>query len=173
MGKRFYLIGFMGSGKSTAGRRLARLLGYTFTDLDEMIESKYHITIPDIFNRYDEAAFRKVEHETLKETFNLTDCVIATGGGTPCFYNNMELINKHGTSVYLEMHPRSLYIRLMNSRKRRPLLDKRQPDEVLAFIGDELKKREFHYRQAHHIIKGENLDVQELLKRITFYLPDQ
>jgi shikimate kinase len=163
MGKRIYLIGFMGSGKSTAGRRLARLLGYSFTDLDAMIESKYHITIPDIFNRYDEAAFRKVEHETLKETFALDDHVISTGGGTPCFFNNIEIINKHGTSVYLEMHPRSLYTRLMNSKKRRPLIDNRQPDEVLAFIGDELNKREVHYRKAHHIVKGENLDVQELL----------
>ena len=172
MEKRIYLIGFMGSGKSTAGRRLARLLGYAFTDLDEMIESKYHITIPDIFSRYDEAAFRKVEHETLKETFDLNDCVIATGGGTPCFYNNMELINRHGTSVYLDMHPRSLYTRLMNSRKRRPLLENRQPDEVLAFIGDELRKREFHYLQAHHTIKGENLDVQDLLTRITPNQPD-
>jgi len=166
MDRRIYIIGFMGSGKSTAGKRLASLMGYSFTDLDDMIENKYRITIPDIFNRYDEAAFRKVEHETLKQTFHYKDHIISTGGGTPCFFNNMELINNNGISVFLETHPKSLHNRLMHSKKRRPLLEQHSPEEVLVFIEKELKKREVYYRQAHHIIKGEDLDIKELLNLI-------
>jgi len=163
MGHLIYLIGFMGSGKSTTGRKMARKLDLGYTDLDTMIENKYRITVPDIFNRYDEAAFRKVEHETLKETFVFNDHVVSTGGGTPCFYNNMELINRNGTSVYLQMDPKSLHSRLMASKKRRPLLENRPPEEVLRFIREELKRREEYYLQAHYVIKGENLDLQALL----------
>jgi len=166
MGRLIYLIGFMGSGKSTVGKKLAGKLNYRFTDLDRMIENKYRITVPDIFNRYDEAAFRKIEHESLKETFGFTDHIVATGGGTPCFYNNMELINRNGTSVYIQMHPKSLHRRLMASRKKRPLLENREPGEVLAFISEALLKRDEFYLQAHHIIKGENLNLNDLIKLI-------
>jgi shikimate kinase len=163
MDRNIYLIGFMGGGKTTAGKKLARLCGREFIDLDAMIEGKYRITIPDLFERYDEAAFRKVEHETLKQTFLLQNQVISTGGGTPCFYNNMDLINANGVSIYLKMHPRSLYNRLMNSRKKRPLLDKKSPEEILAFIEDALVRREEYYNRAHYVVRGEDLDLQELL----------
>jgi len=154
----------MGSGKSTAGKKLANHLHYSFTDLDELIENKYRITIPSIFGRFDEDAFRKIEHETLKQTFSYDKHVISTGGGTPCFYNNMELINNNGISVYIKMHPESLLDRLTKSKKKRPLIDKNPPDEILHFIEQKLWKREFFYNKAHHIVKGENLEITELVK---------
>lgn len=159
-----YLIGFMGSGKSTAGKKLARLLKRSFTDLDTLIENKYRITIPDIFSRFDEAAFRKIEHETLKETLLFTNHVVATGGGTPCFYNNMDLIKTHGTSVYLNLHPASLYQRLLASKKKRPLIAQNPEDKIRKYIEETLAKREFFYQQATHTIKGENIDVKSLAR---------
>lgn len=157
-----YLIGFMGSGKSTVGKKLSSHLSYSFIDLDSMIEKKYKITIPDIFSRFDEAAFRKVEHETLKQTFGLKKHVIATGGGTPCFYNNMELINTAGYSVYLELPPKSLHYRLLNSKKTRPLLAQNPPEKVLEYIEEQLWKRDYFYRQANYTINGEDIQAEEL-----------
>lgn len=157
-----YLIGFMGSGKSTAGKKLAAMLGYSFIDLDSMIENKYKITIPDIFSRFDEAAFRRVEHETLKQTFGLQNHVIATGGGTPCFFNNMELINLNGYSIYLKMHPKSLYDRLIHSKKNRPLITGQPGEKVLDYIEEQLWKRNYFYNRAKHTVKGEGLRIDEL-----------
>jgi len=161
-----YLIGYMGSGKTTVGRKLAAKLGYSFHDLDKQIEHKFKITIPDLFAKYDEGAFRKIEKETLLDTFTLSNTVISTGGGTPCFFDNMEMINKHGLSVYLKMHPKSLYERLIKSKKKRPLIADKPPDEILDHITNHLSEREFYYNQAKMTIKGESLDISELTKSI-------
>lgn len=157
-----YLIGFMGSGKSTVGKKLGNQLGRSFIDLDTLIENKYRISIPDLFSRFDEAAFRKVEHETLKETLKLQNHVIATGGGTPCFYDNIDLINVHGTSVYLKLHPQSLYQRLLTSRKKRPLIAENPEDKIQEYIEAKLAEREFYYQQALFTVKGESLDIKAL-----------
>ncbi len=161
---RIYLIGFMGSGKTTAGKRLARALDYAFTDLDSMIEERYHVTIPSLFEKYDEHAFRTLEHETLKDTLTLPRHVIATGGGTPCFFNNMELINGSGISVYLRLSPASLHQRLLNSKKKRPLIQRHPPAEVLDYIKRTLDERDPYYLRAHHIVKGEDLDIGALCR---------
>ena len=163
MGQLIYLIGFMGSGKSTAGKKLAKKLQFSFTDLDDMIEQKYRITIPSIFSRFDEAAFRKIEHETLKQTLSLNKHVISTGGGTPCFYDNIGLINQNGISVYLHLKAKSLYSRLMNSKKKRPLLAQKPPEKVLDFINKKLNEREFFYKKAHLTVEAESLDFNELV----------
>jgi len=173
MNRIIYLIGFMGSGKSTAGKKLANHLGYSFTDLDAMIENKYRITIPTIFSRFDEAAFRKIEHETLKQSFSFDKHVISTGGGTPCFYNNMELINKNGISVYIKMHSKSLLDRLTKSKKKRPLIEQSPPDRMLHFIEEQLWKRDFFYNQANYTVKGENLEISELARLLNTQKPDQ
>lgn len=161
-----YLIGYMGSGKTTVGKKLAVRLGYSFLDLDKKIENKYKISIPDLFTKYDEDIFRKLEQETLHDTINLTNTVISTGGGTPCFYNNMELINKHGLSVYLKMHPKSLCDRLIKSKKKRPLIANKSPKEIMDHITNHLSEREFYYNQSTMTIKGESLDIAELSKSI-------
>jgi shikimate kinase len=159
-----YLIGFMGSGKTTTGKKLAAFLNYRIVDLDEYIEEKFRITIPDIFNRFDEIAFRKIERDELLETTALKNTVVSTGGGTPCFFDNMEIINKHGTSVYLKLHPKSIFSRLNESKKRRPLMENKTDLEKYDFIVSKLADREKFYVQAHHTIKAENLILSELVK---------
>lgn len=161
-----YLIGYMGSGKTTAGKVLAEKLDYTFLDLDKHIENKYKINIPDLFAKYDEGAFRKLERETLHETFKLKNTVVSTGGGTPCFYKNIESINKNGLSIYLQMNPKSLYERLARSKKKRPLLVEKYPDEILDHITNHLETREKFYNQAKMIVDGEDLDIEDLGKRL-------
>lgn len=154
----------MGSGKTTVGKKLAQQLQYQFIDLDLLIEKKYRISIPDIFDRFDETVFRKIEYETLQETKSLSNTIISTGGGTPCFYNNIEIINNSGTSVYLKLHPKSIQKRLLDSKKKRPLVLNKNESELFDFIVSELEKREKYYLKAHHTVKAENLIVSDLLK---------
>ncbi len=166
MTKPIYLIGFMGSGKTTCGKKLASRLGYDFIDLDEMIENKHRITIPNIFSKYDENTFRLIEQNTLKQTFDLQKHVIATGGGTPCFFNNMDLMNASGLTIYIRMHPKSLHQRLKASKKKRPLIEQRPEGEVLTYIEEMLNRREVFYNQARIVVKGENLDINDILKKL-------
>ena len=163
---RIYLTGYMGSGKTTIGKKLATRLGFLFIDLDRLIENKYRITIPDIFNRFDENAFRLVENQTLQETFKYNNAVISTGGGTPCFYDNMELINQHGLSIYIKMHEKSLYTRLIDSKKKRPLIENKSPEHVMDFIHNQLAERESFYQQSKIVIKGESLIFNDLVQNI-------
>ena len=167
---RIYLTGYMGSGKSTIGKKLATKLGFLFIDLDNLIENKYRIIIPDIFTRYDENAFRLVEHKTLQDTFTMNNVVISTGGGTPCFYNNMAMINQHGFSVYIQMHVKSLYDRLINSKKKRPLLADKSAEEIMDHIEKQLGERESFYLQSQLIIKGESLDISTLFESINNHM---
>ncbi len=163
---RIYLIGYMGSGKTTTGKKLADRLEYGFVDLDDMIENKYRISIPYIFDKYDENAFRKLEKETLSETFGADNIVVATGGGTPCFFNNMEKINSNGVSVYLSMESNSLMKRLLRAKRKRPLLSGKNPDELLTFIKTQLEWREPFYLKAKIIINGDNPDIDLLEKQV-------
>jgi len=165
-----YLIGYMGSGKTTVGKKLAAKMDYSFLDLDKMIEHKFKITIPDLFAKYDEKTFRKLEQETLLDTFTLANTVISTGGGTPCFYDNMELINKNGLSVYLKMHPKSLYERLIKSKKKRPLLANKSTEEILKHISMQVIERESFYLQSNLMIKGESMDIRKLVESITNHM---
>ena len=163
---RIYLIGFMGCGKTTVGKKLSRLMNYDFIDLDSQIENKYQFNIPAIFERFDEKAFRTLERECLKSTLQNTNCIIATGGGTACFFENMKWMNTHGMTVYLQMQAESLYERLLNSRKKRPLIEQRAKNEVLQYIRLELESRHKYYQQAHLTINGQDLNVQDLSNRI-------
>lgn len=167
---RIYLTGYMGSGKSTIGNKLATKLGFLFIDLDNLIENKYRITIPDIFSRYDENAFRLVEHKTLQDTFTMNNVVISTGGGTPCFYNNMSLINQHGFSIYIRMHVKSLYNRLIDSKKKRPLLADKSAEEIMDHISKQLTERESFYLKSNLVIKGESMGINKLVESITNYM---
>ncbi len=159
----------MGSGKTTTGRRLAKKLGCKFIDLDEMIEEKYHITIPTLFDKYDEDAFRLLEKKTLSETFNTDNTVISTGGGSPCFFNNMKKMNTNGISIYLRMNSKSLIDRLLNAKRKRPLITGKSPEELLSFITSHLKLREPFYLKAKIIANGEELDIDWLVKQIADY----
>lgn len=163
---RVYLVGFMGSGKSFSGRHLARRIGFGFVDLDILFEQRYRVSIPEFFRKYGETAFRTVEQRVLYETAEFSRMVISTGGGTPCYGDNMDWINRHGVSVYLKMSPSALFHRLSHSRKPRPLIKDMNHDELREYIRAKLSAREPFYQKAQLIIPGENLDMPRLVSQL-------
>lgn len=168
---RIYLLGYMGSGKTTVGRQLAKMLNFEHVDLDVLFEEEYKITIFDFFAKYDEDSFRLIEHNLLQKTFDLENHVISTGGGTPCFFENISLINQHGISVYIKMHPKSLFFRLLNSKRTRPLTSGLDEVSLLKSIEKKLAGREKFYNQAQIIIKGEDIDVAALARILKSHDP--
>ena len=159
---KFFLIGYMGSGKSTIGEKLAAKLFYDFIDLDKFIESEYKQTIPEIFASKGEKEFRAMEHNALKKLIEKDNIVIACGGGTPCYYENMELMNKNGVTVYIKMSVDSLVSRLLNAKVKRPLIENKSEKELRAFVFRQLEKREDTYHLAQYTVKGKDLKVEEL-----------
>lgn len=161
-----YLIGYMGSGKSTVGKKLSRALGLDFVDLDQQIESRINQSIAQYFQEYGENSFRELEREELLKTFALPNTVIALGGGTPCYFDNLELINQKGRSVYLKLSATSLAIRLENAKNPRPLIQGLAPEELFEFVQHQLGERENYYNRSHLIFKGENLKIEELAQLV-------
>lgn len=157
----------MGCGKTTHGKKLARVLDYTFLDLDDLITQKEQQSINDLFANKGEQAFRNLETETLKEIISRNDStVISLGGGLPCFNNNLELLKTNGFLVYIQMPAKALFNRLVNSKEERPLLKNKTNEELIAYIEELLGKREDYYNQAHLIVDGINLDVVMLKEQI-------
>ncbi len=166
MYSRIVLVGFPGSGKTTIAKKLASRLHYDFVDSDSFFESKYHISIPDFFKKFGEEIFRKTEHLILEELLLLNNVVISTGGGTPCFLDNMTLIKDNSFSIYIKMSPLSLTDRLLNSKKNRPLIQNKTPEELELFVNETLVKRELFYNQADREIKGESIDLDQLVSLV-------
>lgn len=163
---RIYLIGYMGCGKSTLGRRLSAHLGLQFVDMDHYIEERNCKTIPQIFAEEGEAAFRKKEQKALEELSEFTEIVIATGGGAPCFFDNIDLMNKTGETIYMNISPDILADRLLKSKTERPLIKGKSREELILFIDETLKKRNEFYMQAKHQITEPDVDldfVKELI----------
>lgn len=158
-----FLIGFMGSGKSTLGRRLAKKISYDFMDMDKVLEESEGIGVPEIFAQKGEAYFRQKETELLKNLDQTRNMVVATGGGLPCHDDNMELINSKGVSVYLRMKVASLVCRLENAQMVRPLLQNLAADELQQYIENKLAEREPYYLMAHCIIKGESVKPDHVI----------
>ncbi|HNZ72266.1 MAG TPA: shikimate kinase [Prolixibacteraceae bacterium] len=127
-------------------------MNLSFVDLDAFIEEKYHKTIPEIFASDGEEGFRKAEQKALHEVADFEDVVVATGGGAPCFFDNMEKIKHSGTSLYLNGSPRILAERLLHSKTERPLIKGKTEEELVAFINETLAKRNHWYKQADVII---------------------
>ena len=163
---RIYIVGFMGSGKSFTGKRLASRLAYAFTDIDILFEEKYHFTIPDFFEKFGEEAFRKLERDLLLSTDNLENTVISTGGGTPCFFNNMDYIKENGISIYLRMPPEKILARLKQSKKPRPLVKSLQGENLLARIKELLAQREKFYLQSSIILDAVFIEPAEIISQI-------
>jgi shikimate kinase len=163
---RIFLVGYMGSGKTSTGRHLARALNCEFKDLDLLFEEKYHITIHQFFQKYGEDLFRKLEHDLLKEHIMDDQVVLSMGGGTPCFYDNMDLMNRNGITVYIKMPSTALYNRLSYSKKLRPAVDELRGDHLKAFIDHQMATREHVYSKARLVVDGINLDVDELARII-------
>lgn len=154
----------MGVGKSTLGKKLARALGYRFVDLDGLFEKKYKVHIDDFFGKYDEELFRKLEYDLLNETFLMKNTVIATGGGTPCFFDAMDKINTQGASIYLEMTPAALASRLINARKKRPLIQGKTGDQLKITIEERLAERISYYQQAQYSINALHATARDLIE---------
>lgn len=161
-----YLLGYMYSGKTTIGRKLAECLDTRFVDLDQIFEEHYHTSIPLFFNRYSEDAFRKLEQLMLHSTHTLNHVVISTGGGTPCFFDNMEWINAHGISVYLNVGIETIIHRAQRSKKQRPILANKNSQELHDFIQAQLSQRLPYYSQAKIIFPADDPDIQALVKNI-------
>jgi len=157
------LIGYMGSGKSTIGRHVAKNKGLTFIDLDEYIQESTGMSITEIFKQSGEKGFRDIESKCLSEVLLIPDRVIALGGGTPCFNNNIDLIKSLSTSIYLQVTPEELTSRLIRSLNPRPLIEGKSRDELLEFIRLELDKRNEFYLRADYVIQSDRIREEDLL----------
>lgn len=166
-----FLIGFMGSGKTTLGRPLASRLGYDFLDLDKVIEEGEGSTVGEIFAARGEEYFRTLERRYLQDIIvHGGNAVVSTGGGTPCFNGNMELMNTNGITVYLKLSPGMLADRLMATKVCRPLLAGKSPEELLQYIVDTLAVREEHYERANVVVANPSRDVAKLIDILGPYL---
>lgn len=161
---RIFLIGYMGSGKTTMGRELASALGLTFIDLDTFLEEKYFRTIPQIFAEEGEAGFRMKERKVLEEVSDFDHVIIATGGGAPCFFDNIDLMNNSGICIFLDVDVSSLVDRLIHARTERPLIKGKSPDELHDFIEGMLEKRRPFYEKARYILKGSEIKPEQVIK---------
>ncbi len=170
---KIFLTGYMGSGKSSTGKTLASQLKYEFIDLDKFIEQEYKMTIPEIFSSKGEKEFRSMEHNTLKKVVDKENVVIACGGGTPCYFNNMELMNNNGTTVYLKMSTDALVGRLMTAKEKRPLIANKDEKQLRDFVNRQLEKREDIYHQAQYTVKAKDLNVDELASFIKEQISDK
>ena len=157
----------MGCGKSTIGKALAKQMGFDFIDLDKYIEKKEVKSIQQIFKKKGELAFRKMEEIALLEVCKKNNIVIATGGGTPCFFENMQIIKAKGKSIYLKMEEEELKERLVNQQTQRPLISNKSDEELQNFINSTLLEREEFYNQADFIVNGKNINAKAILKLLT------
>ena len=168
--KRIYLIGYMGAGKTTLGKSLAQRMNLNYIDTDHFIEKRYRKKISEIFAAEGEDRFREIEHRILLEISEFEDVVISTGGGLPCFNNNMAIMNDTGITVYLEAPVEELAARLDASKNVRPVLKNRSGNELEAFIKDSMSVRKPFYELAKvrfHVLPTANKnDVERLAKEL-------
>ena len=163
---RIYLVGYMGAGKTTTARRLANRLGWEVVDTDDLFEEKYKISVCDFFHKYDEPLYRKLESEVLKETENLENVVISTGGGTACYFDNIEWMNQHGLTVFLRISEKAVVDRLLHAKRKRPLAVGKSEEELAEFVSQHYTSRLPFYEQAKITVKSEDLDLDNLLEMI-------
>ena len=156
-----FLIGYMGSGKSTIGRHLSALTGMQFIDLDNYIEGRYRATVRELFAQYVEEGFRAREQAMLHEAGEFEDTIVACGGGTPCFFDNMEWMNTHGTTVLLDVDIDRLHARLMRGRHKRPLIAGKSDTELREFIVGALAARMPYYSGAKLRFRADRLDNEQ------------
>ncbi|VAV84271.1 Shikimate kinase I [hydrothermal vent metagenome] len=168
------LIGYMASGKSTIGRVLAKKLDYNFIDLDDYIEATEKESISDIFETSGEIYFRKRETQYLNEIIaNKNNIVLALGGGTPCYGNNMETVlnSEHVTSIYLKTTIASIVERLETEKDKRPLVSHlNTTNELSEFVGKHLFERVQFYSKAKYIVDTNNKNIEEIIEEIIFNL---
>jgi shikimate kinase len=157
----------MGAGKTTLGKVLARNTGLQFFDLDWYIEDRFHAKIPQIFAEKGEEGFRDIERRMLHEVAEFENVVISCGGGTPCFFDNIDYMNQQGETFFLKAEPDVIQAHLMMGKTQRPLIQGKSPEELNAFIKKSLKEREPFYAKAKHTI---NIELIERNSQILHYV---
>lgn len=161
---RIIIIGYMGAGKTTVGKALSKELGIPFYDLDWYIESRMRKTVAQLFAERGEENFRQIEYNMLHEVAEFEDVIISCGGGTPCFFDNIDYMNEQGETIYLKATPEVLYGHLKMGKTIRPLLLGKTEDELLSYIGQQLSVRENYYNKAKHVLDVSLLDNYEKIK---------
>jgi len=157
-----FLIGYMGCGKTTMGKKLSSRLNYPFIDLDLVLEEQAGKTIAQYFADHGEDTFRELESSVLKNTPYPANAIVSTGGGLPCFFDNMDWMKAHGRSVYIKLNAGMLASRLENNKDDRPILRHKHGEELISFIDEKLKEREPFYSQANIIADGMSLTAEKL-----------
>lgn len=161
MTDRIILLGYMGAGKTTVGKVLSKELNMPFYDLDWYVESRMRKTIAALFAERGEEGFRKIEHNMLHEVAEFENVILSCGGGTPCFFDNIDYLNQQGDTVYLKATPEVLYQHLRIGRTERPLLKGKTQEEMLNHIKVQLSQREPFYTQAKHVLDVSLMDNYE------------
>ena len=169
---RIFLTGYMGAGKTTLGKAFARKLNLPFVDLDWYMEERFHKTVGELFVERGEAGFRELEKNMLHEVGAFDDVVIATGGGAPCFFDNMDFMNSNGKTVFLNVHPDVLFRRLRVAKQQRPILQGKQDDELKEFIIRALEKRTPFYSQAQYVFNADELEDRSQIEKSVEKLRD-
>ncbi|MDL1914094.1 MAG: dephospho-CoA kinase [Bergeyella sp.] len=161
------LAGYMGSGKTCVARELHKMLGYPLIDLDQEIVKIHHMTIPEIFKTQGEFGFRRAERDILKKTLEKkNNCILSLGGGTPVYYNNIDIINKKSESVYLQASVKTLFERLKKNRETRPLISHIKNENLTEFISKHLFERAPFYHKCRHMVSTDRLSIEEVCKEI-------
>ncbi|HLU87366.1 MAG TPA: shikimate kinase [Taishania sp.] len=167
------LVGYMGCGKSTLGKQLAKRYNLQFIDTDLLIETETQLKIPEIFIRFGENYFRELERKTIEKLAKSDNLLISTGGGLPIYNNLMDELNKIGLTIYLKRPAKELANRVFNSKKKRPLTDGKSYDELVYFIESGLAKREPIYEQAQLIVDRTIKNISSLELTINTFLNQQ
>jgi shikimate kinase len=168
--KRIFLIGYMGAGKTTVGKRLASRMGLSFIDLDSHIENRYHKTVRELFAEKGEEVFREIEKKMLHEVADFEDVLISTGGGCPCFFDNMTFMNTAGKTIYLRVSVEELVKRLEVCKQSRPVLQNRSGESLFRFVDENLQKRKSYYEQASLTFDAEKMLTESDVQNITIAL---
>lgn len=158
-----FLVGYMGSGKSFLGKKLALCMQMDFIDLDNYIEEKYEMSVTEFFSKKGEDAFRIAEKEALKEIFTRTSTIVSVGGGTPCFGDNMEQMNRYGKTIFINTPMESILRHLKSGKHQRPLLNGKTDEELHDFVHSHYTGRLPYYKKAQCSISATNIRCEDLL----------
>ena len=164
-----FLIGFMGCGKTSLGKKMASKFNRPFIDLDALIEEQSAQTIPQLFAQHGENGFRNIESRTLQNATFPLNAIVSTGGGAPCFYDNINWMNAHGLTMFLDTPIPILASRLMNAKTERPLITGKSHEELMDFITTKLQERKPFYQQAKIVLTQADISPEMVLEAISGY----
>jgi len=170
--KRIFLLGYMGTGKTTLGRVLSDITGFTFVDLDCFIEQRYCSSVSQLFQLHGEAKFREIEQHILHEVADFEQTIISCGGGTPCFFDNMDYMNSKGETIFLDSSIKVLFDRLKVGKYKRPILKDMNDEELMTFIEKSLAARKPFYLKANQTFNAELLDNKEQITEAAIRLKE-